>query len=242
MSTPWRFPTAATAVVLLSAGLATAPAHATTVEPSSPTTAYVSVVVDGPIAVAGDPYWMSGGLQTTTQPPSGIPDEPLQVQVMPAAETAYRTVATLTTDSGGYVSGSPFHPRYSFSYQFFFPGDATHLPSTSQEVQVPVGPRVSLWLTSRDVPRGGRVIAHGRTGPHRVGRLVSLYQGQTARGGYVPNLPTPVLLATGRVDADGRYRLVGRARWTGTRRVYVEVAGGGLNATGWSPYRWVTTH
>ncbi|HWU24022.1 MAG TPA: hypothetical protein VN088_20980, partial [Nocardioides sp.] len=69
-----------------------------------------------------------------------------------------------------------------------------------------------------------------------------LYRGRTSRGGYGPSYPAPVLLASGRVHADGRYRLTGRARWKGSRRVFVQVSGGGLNAGGWSRYRWVTTH
>lgn len=239
MSTRWRIPTAAAAVVLMGAGLAAAPARATT---TTPTAIYVAVMVDAPIAVAGDPYSMSGGLSTSAQSPVAIAGEPLEVQVRPAGESAFRTVATLTTDSGGTVLATSYRPRYTFSYRFHFAGDDTYGPSYSSAVRVPVGPRVSLWLTSREVRRGGRVVAHGRTGPNRAGHLVRFYQGLTNRGGYGPELPAPVLLATGRIHADGRYRLVGRARWRGNKPVYVEVAGGGLNTVGWSRYRWVVTH
>lgn len=236
MSTRWRFPTAAVALVLLGAGLGSAPAHATT---PIPTAIYRVVSVDGPIPTAGSQVTLPGGL-VRKDSSTGVAGVPVTIEVKPAGESTFHALRTVVTGSGGTFSAT-YTPRYSFSFRFVFAGDATYGPSTAGGGEL-VSPRVSIWLRSSDVRRGGRVVAHGRTGPNRAGHLVQLYRGQTNRGGFGPSHPAPVLLASGRVHADGTYRLVGRARWTGGRRVFVQVGGGGGNTVGWSRYRWVTTH
>ncbi|HJQ05786.1 MAG TPA: hypothetical protein VJ872_10100 [Nocardioides sp.] len=234
MSTRWRFPTAAVALVLLGAGLGSAPAHATT---PVPTAIYLAVSVDGPIPRAGSQLTLPGAL-VRKDTSAGVAGVPVTVEVRQYGEAAFHAIRTVTTGSNGFFTAT-YTPRHSFSYRFVFAGDATYGASSAGSGER-VSPRVSIWLASYDVPRGGRVVAHGRTGPNRAGHLVRLYRGQTTRGGFGPSYPAPVLLASGRVHADGSYRLVGHARWTGGRRVFVQVGGGGGNTVGWSRYRWLT--
>lgn len=202
----------------------------------SETSFVVGHVADAPIPVAGRP------LQLVTQlvdaELDGVPGREVTLQVRPKGADGFRTVDTERTNSNGAV-GFDYTPRFSFRYRFVFAGDDAYLAGASGRIGQPVGPRVTIHVRDDELPQSvGRLVVKGDTGPNRAGREVRLYRGRTTRGGFGPDWH-PRLLATGVVRPDGSYRLVARPRWAGERRVFVEVEGGGRNATGWSRYRWV---
>lgn len=212
-----------------------APAHATEqASPNpSPTAILVGHVVDGPTPVSGDPLHISGSLVSGGEPVAG---RTVLLRVRPAGAEDFRTVARATTDDDGGFDAT-YEPRTSFVYRLRFAGDESYFPSRTNPWAVAVGPRVSIGVRPELVTLGDRIVVTGDTTPHRAGRVVELYVGTTNRGGYGPDTHAR-LLADGVVADDGTYRLTTFPDWINkTRRIFVQVAGGGRNATGWSPYR-----
>jgi len=194
----------------------------------------VSVIADAPPIRAGSRAPAMGVIQSSAGV-SGLSVE-LQMQV---PGSSFATVATVVSNSQGtFLTETPVL-SHNTAFRWHFAGDGTHDPATSDTWTEYVSPRVRIRVSDRTPATGQRVVVRGRTNPNKAGNRVSLWRGTKPWLGFGPKTHH-VRLVKGRVHADGRYRLVVRFDTSGTRRLYVRVAGGGGNVAGFSAYRRVS--
>ena len=225
--------TLAVLLALVVAGLVASPAEA---DPA-PTEIASLIIVDGPFTVAGSPLTVTAELRSAGQAVVGVP---VRLMIKPYGATAFRKYTTTATDENGYASVTFVRWRNT-RVKWEFGGTEEFGPSVSQPYTEYISTRVGIRVSDRTPRVGQRVVVTGMTGPIKPGHAIRLYRGFTARGAWMPPPENPpVLLDSGVVRSDGAYRLVARFHAKGVRRLFVEVATGHGNITGWSPYRWVT--
>lgn len=225
--------TLAVLLALIFAGLVASPAEA---EPA-PTEIASLIIVDGPFTVAGSPLTVRADLVSAGQPVAGVP---VRLMIKPYGATTFRKYTTTATDQNGSASVT-FRRWRNTRIKWEFGGTEEYGPSVSQPYTEYISTRVGIRVSDRTPRVEQRVVVTGITSPIKPGHVIRLYRGFTARGAWMPPPENPpVLLDSALVRSDGSYRLVTRFHRAGTRRVFVEVAPGHGNVTGWSPYRWVT--
>ena len=218
---------------LVFAGLAASPAEA---EPA-PTDIVTPHIVDGPVIVAGYPLTVSAQLRSAGQPVAGVT---LRLMIKPYGSTTFREYAETDTNESGSVSVTLVRWRNT-RIKWEFDGTDDYAPSTSWPYTEYISTRVGIRVSDTTPRVEQRVVVTGWTSPIKPGHAIRLYRGYTNRGSFGPPPQNPpVLLDTGVVRSDGSYRLVARFHAKGVRRLFVQVAPGHGNITGWSPYRWVT--
>jgi hypothetical protein len=219
---------------LVLAGLTAPPAHAGTV----PTDIVTAHIVDGPVTVAGAPLTVRAAVRSEGAP---VPGVTLQLLIKPYGATDFHKVAAKETDGFGSVAVT-LHRWRNTRIKWVFDGNEAYDDSSSFPYTEFISTRVGIHVSDATPQVEQRVVVTGWTSPLKPGHVVRLYRGYTSRGAYgtPPQNNPPVLLDTGIVRSDGTYRLVTRFHATGIRRLFVQVAPGDGNITGWSPYRWVT--
>jgi hypothetical protein len=218
---------------LVFAGLAASPAEA---EPA-PTDIVTPQIVDGPVTVAGHPLTVSAQLRSAGVP---VPGVPMRLLIKPYGATAFREYTTTATNEFGSASVT-LRRWHNTRVKWVFDGTADYAPSVSFPYTEFISTRVGIRVSDATPRVEQRLVVRGWTSPIKPGHAIRLYRGYTNRGSFgTPTQNPPVLLDTGVVRSDGTYRLVARFHAKGVRRLFVQVAPGDGNITGWSPYRWVT--
>jgi hypothetical protein len=190
-----------------------------------------SIIADAPPAMAGSGVPVIGQVQSS----AGVAGLTVQLQVQ-VSTSSFTTVDSAVSNSQGSVFAETPALAHNTNFRWYFPGDGTHDAATSDTWTEYVSPRVRIRVSDRTPATGQRVVVRGRTNPNKAGNRVSLWRGTKPWLGFGPTTHH-VRLVKGRVHADGRYRLVVRFDTSGTRRLYVRVAGGGGNVAGFSAYR-----
>jgi len=217
---------------LVFSGLAASPAEAVT----APTEIVISRIIDGPVTVAGHPLTVNAQLRSAGVPVAGAT---LTLMIRPYGSTTFHKYSAIETNAQGSVSVTFVRWRNT-RIKWLFDGTADYDPSSSSPYTEYISTHVGIRVSDTTPRVEQRVVFTGRTGPIKPGHAIRLYRGYTSRGGFGPPHDPPVLLDTGVVRSDGTYRLVARFHAEGVRRLFVQVAPGHGNTTGWSPYRWVT--
>jgi hypothetical protein len=193
----------------------------------------VGVVADAPPTRAGATAPVFGAIQSGG---TSLPGASVQLQMRASGSSSFTDVGTVVSDSQGRISGTTPVLLKNADFRWHFAGDGTHDAATSGTWTEYVSPRVRIRVSDRTPATGQRIVVRGRTNPNKAGNRVSLWRGTKPSLGFGPTTHH-VRLVKGRVHADGRYRLVVRFNTSGTRRLYVRVAGGGGNVAGFSAYR-----
>lgn len=176
--------------------------------------------------VKGATTRVGGGLRANDEPING---QTLHLWAKPWSKP-WRPIATATTGPTGNTSATHV-PRFNTTYLWKFPGTPELAASTSNYVTVRVSTTVTMRLSDSSLKPGQTAVAYGRTLPAKPGVTATLWR---RFPGY------SVKLSSGRIRADGTYRLTKRVSagafyWT----LYVTVPAASGNARGTSPNRQV---
>jgi hypothetical protein len=144
--------------------------------------------------------------------------------------TAYREVATTTTDSAGVATAPAQKPSVTTTYQWRFAADDTYAAGVSRPVTVKVAPRLTLFFVKRAVAAGRPVQASGTASLRHAGSAVTLWRTKHHK---------MIKLARG-TERHGGFYSITKVLAPGDYRLFVTVAKDGTNARGISPTRSVT--
>lgn len=164
---------------------------------------------------------------------AGVPNVSVTLLTRPAGATGYLPVATVVSDPDGNVSADVRLTRTT-AITWRFDGDSSYASARTDPYAQPVATRVRASANDLTLRRGQRLVVAGTTFPAKPGSRVSLWRGQIPYP--LTQGPAPSRVAVGVVRADGTLRLVARFRHRGVKQLFVKVAGGGGNVTGYSRY------
>lgn len=189
-----------------------------------------AIVVDGGPATAGRSVGYDATLVSAGVPVSGAT---LTLMARTIGTSTYVPVGSGVTDADGNAHVAARLWRTS-ALQWRYSGDGAYDPATAEPFFAPVAPQVSARANDRTLARGQRLVIRGRTVPAKPGQRVTLMRGDIPFP--LSTLPAPVKVATAYVRADGTYRIAHAFAKAGRQQLFVRVARGGANATGYSNY------
>lgn len=218
--------------LVTAAALLGSPASNAGEEEKSPTAFSVVFLADAPRTAGKNTFWAQ--LHTLDSVP--IPGAKVELWVKEHGDDGFHEAKQGVTGEDGEIELTVKVLR-NVRTKWKYAGDDAHLPSVSPTQAELIMPRVGIRVSDKTPRVGQKVVFTGDTVPARTGQTVMVFRGHTARGGFGPPYPPSTQLARGVVRADGTYRLVVRFAKQGKKNVYVEVAGGQGNMTGWSADR-----
>lgn len=200
----------------------------------APTNIVVEVVVDAPLPVAGETRNEHAYLKSNGSPVEG---ETLELWVKRYGTDAFVLYdSALTGSDGGVVI--PLKSWRNVRFQWRYEGAAAYQPSQSDTSIRYYSTRVRAKPRKIEVTRGHRVVFRGATRPVKSDFRLSLWRGETNRGGYGPRVHATRLKA-GFTRSDGSFRITYRFKKAGWKKLFVQVHSGQGNVTGWSRYLYV---
>lgn len=145
----------------------------------------------------------------------------------------FKPVATVMTDDQGRAAASLKLVRNT-AYRWHFAGDSDFAASSTGTLIQQVASKVVAHGTDLTLRPGQALAMFGKSYPGKAYHRVRLWMGEIPRP--LVQQPDPVLLTTGRVHADGTFRLTRSFSSTGWKRLYIAIDGDQQNSTGFSNY------